>query len=43
MIPGVAGQGCADNGVEYSDGDVTLVEEAVCPLVRENIGGVGDC
>lgn len=38
MIPGVAGQGCAHNRVEHSNGDVTPVEEAVPPLVRENIG-----
>lgn len=36
-VPGVAGHGGADDSVEHSDGDVALVEEAVHPLVRENI------
>lgn len=37
-IPGVAGEAGADDSVEHSDGDIPLVEEAVHPLVRENIG-----
>lgn len=36
-VPGVAGHVGGDDSVTHSDGDVALVEEAIHPLVRENI------
>lgn len=41
-IPGVAGQASADDRVEHGEGNVAPVEEAVHPLVRENVSGVND-
>ena len=42
ITPGVAGHAGADEGVEHGDGEVTVVEDAVHPLVWEDVGGVGD-
>lgn len=36
-VPGVAGDGGADNSVEQSDGQVPLMEETVDPLVRKDV------
>ena len=37
-IPGVAGNAGAEDSIKHGHGEVALVEEAVHPLVRENIG-----
>lgn len=40
--PGITGDAGADDGVEHSDGDVALMEDAVHPLIRENVSWVAD-
>lgn len=42
VLPGVAGHAGADDRVEHSEGEEPPMEQAVHPLVRENVGRVAD-